>query len=59
MEGVFRFDLRDPQGSHSFEGSFGATPFAILNPVSEPAAFIRFERGRVQRILCKLQFSRQ
>ena len=58
MEGVFRFDLRDPQGSHSFEGSFGAAPFAILNPVSEPAAFIRFERGRVQRISCKLQFSR-
>jgi hypothetical protein len=59
MEGVFRFNLRDPQGSHSFEGSFGAAPFAIMNPVSEPAAFFRFERGRVQRILCKLQFSRQ
>jgi hypothetical protein len=59
MEGVFRFNLRDPQGSHSYEGTFGAAPFAILNPVSEPAAFIRFERGQVQRIACKLQFSRQ
>jgi hypothetical protein len=59
LEGVFRFNLLDPQGSHSFEGAFGAAPFAILNPVTEPAAFIRFERGRVQRLACKIQFNRQ
>ncbi|SMB90184.1 hypothetical protein SAMN00120144_3293 [Hymenobacter roseosalivarius DSM 11622] len=59
VEGVFRFNLRDPQGGHSFVGSFGPVPFAILNPVSEPAAFIRFDKGRVERILCNVQFTKQ
>ncbi|GAB2474309.1 hypothetical protein GCM10011375_24660 [Hymenobacter qilianensis] len=59
VEGVFRFNLRDPQGGHSFTGSFGPAPFAILNSVSEPAAFIRFDKGRVERILCKVQFTKQ
>ena len=59
VDSAFRFNLRDPLGSHSFLGTFGAAQFAMLNPVSEPAAFIRFERGRVQRMVCQLQFSRQ
>jgi hypothetical protein len=58
MEGIFKFDFNDPKGRHSLVGSFGATPFAILNPISEPGALIRFERGRVERIQCNFQFSR-
>lgn len=59
MQGVFKFNFSDPQGRHSLVGSFGPTPFAILNPVSEPSARIRFERGQVERIQCNFQFDRR
>jgi hypothetical protein len=59
MQGVFKFNFTDPQGGHSWAGSFGPTPFATLNPVSEPGARIRFERGQVERIQCNFQFDRR
>ncbi|MBC6607242.1 hypothetical protein H8B13_10470 [Hymenobacter sp. BT188] len=59
MQGVFKFNFTDPQGRHSLVGSFGPTPFAILNPVSEPSARIRFERGQVEYIQCNFQFDRR
>ncbi|QIL77339.1 hypothetical protein [Hymenobacter sp. HDW8] len=59
MQGVFKFNFADPQGRHSLVGSFGPTPFAILNPVSEPSARIRFERGQVEHIQCNFQFDRR
>ncbi len=40
----------DPQGRHRLTGTFGPAPFALLNPVSEPATLMQFKNGQSERI---------
>ncbi|WP_460677381.1 hypothetical protein [Hymenobacter coalescens] len=51
--------LLDAQGRHRLEGTFGPAPFAILNSITEPTRFARFERGQVRHIRVRLQVNRQ
>ncbi|TPG64441.1 hypothetical protein EAH73_14785 [Hymenobacter nivis] len=51
--------MLDPQGRHRLWGSFGAAPFSILNPMTQPTRLIAFKSGDVQRIHFVLNVNRQ
>ena len=42
--------LLDPLGRHRIWGTFGPSPFAILNSMTVPTKLIEFKSGNVQRI---------
>ena len=50
VEATAHLDFLDPQGRHRLTGSFGPAPFAMLNPVSEPATLMQFKTGQSERI---------
>jgi hypothetical protein len=54
-----RAPMLDPQGRHHLWGSFGATPFSILNPMLTPTKLIEFKSGEVQGIDFDLHADRQ
>jgi hypothetical protein len=54
-----RAPMLDPQGRHHLWGSFGATPFSILNPMLAPTKLIAFTSGSAQRIAFDLHADRQ
>lgn len=51
--------MLDPQGRHHLWGSFGATPFSILNPMVKPTKLIEFKSGTAQRIAFDMHVDRQ
>ncbi|OON68530.1 hypothetical protein [Hymenobacter sp. CRA2] len=51
--------LLDAQGRHRVVATFGPAPFAILNPLTEPTRFARFERGEVRHIRVELQVDKR
>jgi hypothetical protein len=51
--------LLDPLGRHRVHGTFGPAPFSILNSITEPTRFARFERGQVRNIRVELQVDRR
>lgn len=51
--------LLDANGTHRLEGTFGPTPFALLNPVTEPTRFARFERGQLHGLRATLLVNRR
>ncbi|KUG08371.1 hypothetical protein [Solirubrum puertoriconensis] len=51
--------LLDANGTHRVEGTFGPTPFALLNPVTEPTRFARFERGQLHGLRATLLVNRR
>ncbi|QNH63498.1 DUF748 domain-containing protein [Hymenobacter sediminicola] len=56
---VLQANLLDPNGRHTLQGSFTATPLAALNPMVVPTRGIRFRSGQVQHIRFEMQLDRQ
>jgi len=54
-----RAPMLDPQGRHHLWGSFGATPFSILNPMLLPTKLIEFKSGTAQHIAFDMHVDRQ
>lgn len=54
-----RAPLNDPQGRHRIWGNFGTAPFAILNSMTAPTKFVRFDRGDVRRIGFQMDVNQQ
>ncbi len=60
-----RLDVRvaipvlDPRGRHRLWGSFGPAPFAILNPMTAPTRFLRFDHGDLHRLHFVMQADQQ
>ncbi|AYA35866.1 hypothetical protein D3Y59_01660 [Hymenobacter oligotrophus] len=51
--------LLDANGTHRVEGTFAPAAFALLNPVTEPTRFARFERGQLHSLRAKLLVNRR
>ena len=65
LQGRSRLDIHlvipllDPLGRHRLWGSFGPAPFAILNPMTAPTRFLRFDHGDLRRIRFQMQADQQ
>ncbi|HEU4323764.1 MAG TPA: hypothetical protein VFS21_11500, partial [Roseiflexaceae bacterium] len=51
--------LLDRRGTHRVEGTFSRAPFAILNSITEPSRFVRFERGQSEQLRVRLLVNRE
>ena len=51
--------LLDPLGRHRVWGTFGPSPFSILNSMTVPTRLVEFKKGNVQRIRFALQGDRK
>ncbi|GAA4384540.1 hypothetical protein [Hymenobacter koreensis] len=59
MQATGWFPLREPNGQHRIVGRFGPAPFAILNSITVPTRYVRFEEGQVQGVRFEGSFNRQ
>jgi len=59
VRATFWLPLRDPRGWHRMEGTFGAAPIAMLNPMTEPCRLVGFKSGQIQRVTLRMQADRR
>jgi len=59
MQLQLRIPLLDPLGRHQVTGSFGAAPFAILNPMIGPTRLFEFSSGQLHAMRFALQADEQ
>ncbi|MFD2244892.1 hypothetical protein [Pontibacter ruber] len=59
VQTTIRLNLLDPQGSHTLNGSIGATDPQILNPILEPTAFVSIKSGTLRKTDFQVRLNRQ
>lgn len=59
MQAHLTAPLLDAQGRHHLWGSFGPTPFSILNSITVPTKLLTFKAGEVQRINFDIRANRR